>query len=86
VIVNVLAVIAGFATVLIPYVVLVRRTDAALVQEQARVNDLLLLLESKAAPSEVAAFLRPPAEEPRQVFLHSEDGLVSVPYSEDDDG
>lgn len=59
-------------------VALVRQDRAALAQERERVNELLLLLEAKAAPAEVAAFLQPFPEPPAENFLVSDDGLIVV--------
>lgn len=49
-----------------------------LADEKARVNDLLRLLEAKAAPAEVAAYLTPPAPEETGEWIFSDDGLISV--------
>lgn len=50
---------------------------------RARINELLTLLELRSAPAETTAFLHPLPAPPKQDYLHSEDGLVSV---EVDDG
>lgn len=52
---------------------------AALAAERARVNDLLTLLESKAAPAEHAAYVAPAAPAgPEPEYLFSEDGLIGI--------
>lgn len=43
---------------------------------ERRVNELLRLLESRAAPAEVAAYLNPPAPEPEGEWIATEDGLI----------
>lgn len=54
--------------------------DRLLTSERARVNDLLRLLESKAAPTETVAYLSPapPPTEDEPRYLWSEDGLIGV--------
>jgi hypothetical protein len=54
--------------------------DRLLTSERARVNDLLRLLESKAAPAETVAYLSPtpPTQEPAERYLCSDDGLIGV--------
>lgn len=59
------------------------RSEAALATERARVNELLRLLEAKAAPAEAAAYVFQPHEEPDfSDRLWSEDGLVYVEAGE----
>lgn len=53
------------------------------VRESGRVNDLLLLLETKAAPAEVAAYLAPERPAPDEHWIASEDGLVVFEMSDD---
>lgn len=77
------AIAAGIVAVL--FFVTLRRQDAALLAEQARVTELLRLLESKAAPAEVAAFLTPHAPEPEGTWIFTEDGLVGADVTEDGD-
>lgn len=47
---------------------------------EARVNDLLTLLEAKAAPAEVAAYIVPPAAyvADDKSYVASDDGLIVV--------
>lgn len=52
-------------------------------RESGRVNDLLLLLETKAAPAEVAAYLAPEQPAPDTHWIASEDGLVVFEMSDD---
>ena len=80
---NLVAVLLGVLTVLVPYVVLVRRTDAALAQERARISDLIELLQVREAPAEYA-FLHPFPEADRPHTLTSPDGLVTVEYEPED--
>lgn len=51
---------------------------AALAAERARVNDLLTLLESKAAPAEHAAYVAAAPAEPQPEYLFSDDGLIGI--------
>lgn len=56
----------------------------ALVDERARSRELLLLLETKAAPTEVAAYLRPPQASDHLTpleWIATDDGLIEVPVS-----
>lgn len=58
-------------------------TDRLLRAERDRVNDLLTLLEARAAPAEHAAYVAPFPEPPAAEYLTSEDGLVSVEVPDD---
>lgn len=55
-----------------------RRLMAALAMEQARVTDLLRLLEAKAAPAEYAAYMDPAPLLPEinEHYVYSDDGLL----------
>lgn len=72
------ALITGALVALAPCMVL-------LFAERDRVNDLLRLLEAKAAPAEFAAYVNTGEDEPLPEWLYSEDGLVAVPFDEGDD-
>lgn len=78
---NALAVVAGFVHVLAVAIFLQARE--ALAFERARVNELLRLLEAKAAPAEVAAFLDPPAPQPEGEWITSPDGLIVIGVEDD---
>ena len=71
------ACIAGVLALLIPYALIVRRTDAALAQERSRVNELLALIQVRDAGPEYA-FLHPFPDPDAPQYLTSSDGLVSI--------
>lgn len=50
----------------------------------ARVDELLTLLEARAAPSEYAGYISSPPTEPLPTYLFSEDGLIGVPITPED--
>lgn len=51
----------------------------------ARVDDLLTLLEARAAPSEYAGYVHAPDTTPLPTYLFSDDGLIGVPLAPEDD-
>lgn len=52
--------------------------DRARRADQLRVDELLTLLEAKAAPAEVAAYVYPYAEPEDTTFITTPDGLITV--------
>jgi hypothetical protein len=68
---EILAMVAGALTVVVPYTILLRA-------ERARVNELFRLLEARAAPSEFAAYIAEPEPPPAERWVFSEDGLVGI--------
>lgn len=61
-----------------------KRSEKALAVEQSRVNDLLVLIQAKAAPAEFAAYVTPQAAEAEPGFMWDSSGLIAVPLDDDD--
>lgn len=70
--------IALAAVVIATYVLGYLHVRQILAAERDRVNDLLTLLEAKAAPAEAAAYLRPVTDAVTGELIYSDDGLISV--------
>lgn len=73
--INLLAVLAGALTVVVPYTFLLRA-------ERDRVNELLRLFQAKVAPAEFAAYMTPHTDVVED-WLFTDDGLVGAEVLED---
>lgn len=54
-------------------------------RSDARITELLALLEAKAAPAEYAGYIAQAPSEPGPQFLFSDDGLIGIPLPEASD-
>lgn len=71
-------IVLALALVAVVYII-VHAFQQELASERARVNELLSLLESKAAPAEYAAIVQyPEAPEDDSEWVASDDGLIVV--------
>lgn len=53
--------------------------------DRRKIDELLGLLEAKAAPVEYAAYLAPPQPITHGDWISTDDGLISYPYDDGDD-